>query len=105
MTFSDRDLLGVIDDIYQASVEPEAWQRAIDGIQALLPPAGVDLQGYYGSDHLMVRQGYDPDFIDEYLRSYVMDNPWAARVPEMPVGVPVIMAESPHFPEVRRTEF
>jgi DNA-binding CsgD family transcriptional regulator len=105
LTLSDRRLLDIIDDIYQASVEPEAWQRVVDGIHSLLPAAGVDVQGYYQGNHLMVQQGHDPDFIEEYKRSYAGSNPWAAHIHEMPVGIPVVMAESPYLPEVLRTDW
>jgi DNA-binding CsgD family transcriptional regulator len=105
LTLPDRRLLDIIDDIYQASVEPEAWQRVVDGIHSLLPAAGVDVQGYYQGDYLIVQRGHDPDFIEEYKRSYAGSNPWASHIHEMPVGVPVIMAESPYLPEVLRTDW
>ena len=93
VTFSDRDLLSIVDDIYQASVEPEAWQRVVDGIQALLPAAGVCVQGYYGGDHVIVRQGHDPAVAAKYVQDHAHDNPWTARMPSIPAGVPMIVAE------------
>lgn len=88
-------------------MEPEAWQRAVDGVHALLPAAGANLQGYQNGtkpQFFFVHQGYDPNYVHRFQQEYAQTNPWVGFIPRMPLGVPHIISESEYLPAVRRSD-
>jgi DNA-binding CsgD family transcriptional regulator len=106
--FSRRHLLSVIDDIYRASLNPEDWEHVVAGVQAIFPETGVSIQAHHHGDapqFLVLEAGHDPNFVRDYQRDYAPINPWAARIPRMPLGVPVVIDDSPFLPEISKTGF
>lgn len=107
MRIPERKLLSVIDTIYRAALDPDAWQEAVDGLHELAQTC-VNLQGYQAGEKpvvVTVVAGWDPNVIHEYKTNWAARNPYPALIPQMEVGVPVVADESRFIEEVRRTDF
>lgn len=81
-----RELLGVIDALYEAAATPTHWELALKRFAALVDAraAGVRLEDRDG-----VRQnwvGLEPEFERAYVAHYWREDPWAAPVHHAPVG-------------------
>lgn len=108
MRVPDSKLFPLIDTIYRAGVEPDAWQEAVDSIHALLPMACVWLHGYQSGQQprcIAVNGGWDPALVRAYRAEWAPLNPYPALIPQMKVGVPVIADESRFIAGVRKTVF
>lgn len=104
----ERKLLSVIDAIYRAAMDSDAWQEVVDGLHELLPQTCINLQGYQAGEKpavVTVNAGWDPSLIQYYEKNLVALNPYPALVPQMEVGVPVIADESRFIELVRKTDF
>ena len=102
----EHKLLSVIDEIYRAGLDPEAWQDVVDGIQELFPMAWVSLHGYQGGKPPAVVSvtGWDPS-LEQQWADWAGQNPYPALIPQMQVGVPLIAEESRFIEHVRNTDF
>lgn len=81
-----RELLEVVDALYEAAMTPTHWELALKRFAALVDAraAGVRLEDREG-----VRQnwvGLEPEFEQAYVAHYWREDPWATPVHHAPVG-------------------
>jgi len=95
----ETELLGLVDSVYAAAEDPQAWPAALGRMAATLNVTAVNLiVNIDGPRHngIAVNHGMDPGLVERYNEYYVNVDPMLAATYRFPVGV--LLASEELFP-------
>jgi DNA-binding CsgD family transcriptional regulator len=100
--------LRTVECIYDAAIDPERWQDAIDTLGAAFPDghgtlAFHDLSDGHGS--LAKTAGWDPDWVKAYNDYFNRKNPWLSQLRKRSVGTAVPVEFMMGRADLMKTEF